>query len=80
MGLVDVGHRQAARHVVMAELVYVKSSWSRHECVEVAQLPGGAVSVRNSRAPARTLTFTRGEWVAFLAGVNTGEFDKQLGA
>ena len=45
-------------------------------CVEVAELPGGAIAVRNSRHPAGpALTYTRAEMTAFLTGVKNGEFD-----
>jgi hypothetical protein len=59
--------------------VWVKSSlsFSNGNCVEVAELPGGAVGVRNSRDPeGRVLRFTRREWGAFLAGARLGEFDR----
>jgi len=45
-------------------------------CVEVAELPGGAVAVRNSRhrgGPA--LIYTAAEITAFVRGVKEGEFD-----
>ena len=45
-------------------------------CVEVAELPGGEIAVRNSRHPAGpALIYTRSEIAAFLAGVKNGEFD-----
>jgi hypothetical protein len=45
-------------------------------CVEVAELPGGEVAVRNSRHPCGpALIYTRGEIAAFLAGAKAGEFD-----
>jgi hypothetical protein len=45
-------------------------------CVEVAQLAGGEVAVRNSRHPSGpALVYTRAEITAFLAGVRGGEFD-----
>ena len=45
-------------------------------CVEVAELPGGAIAVRNSRHPAGpALIYTRAEMTAFLTGVKNGEFD-----
>jgi len=45
-------------------------------CVEVAELPGGEIAVRNSRHPAGpALICTRAEVAAFLAGVKQGEFD-----
>ena len=45
-------------------------------CVEVAELPGGGIAMRNSRHPSGpALIYTRAEVVAFLAGVKNGEFD-----
>ena len=45
-------------------------------CVEVAELPGSAIAVRNSRHPSgQALIYTRAEIGAFLTGVKNGEFD-----
>lgn len=45
-------------------------------CVEVAELPGGAVAVRNSRdAGGPALIYPRAEMAAFLRGIKNGEFD-----
>ena len=45
-------------------------------CVEVAELSGDAVAVRNSRDPSGpALVYTRGEIAAFVAGAKNGEFD-----
>ena len=46
-------------------------------CVELAELPGGAgVAVRHSRHPnGLALVYTPEEITAFLAGVRDGEFD-----
>jgi hypothetical protein len=45
-------------------------------CVEVAELPGGAIAVRNSRHPSGpALIYTCAEITAFLTGVKNGEFD-----
>jgi len=45
-------------------------------CVEVAELAGGVIAVRNSRHPSGpALIYTRAEVAAFLAGVKDGEFD-----
>ena len=45
-------------------------------CVEVAELDGGAIAVRNSRYPSGpALIYTRAEIEAFLTGVKNGEFD-----
>jgi Domain of unknown function (DUF397) len=57
---------------------WVKSSLSlaNGNCVEVADLPGGRVGVRNSRDPGGpVLRFTPAEWQAFLGGARKGEFD-----
>ena len=45
-------------------------------CVEVAQLPGGAIAVRDSRRPSGpNLVYQRAQIAAFLKGVKNGEFD-----
>ena len=45
-------------------------------CVEVAELPGGSIAMRNSRFPAGpALIYTRAEIGAFLAALKNGEFD-----
>jgi len=45
-------------------------------CVEVAELPGGEIAVRNSRDPyGPALVYTPAEVTAFLTGVKNGEFD-----
>jgi Domain of unknown function (DUF397) len=45
-------------------------------CAEVAELPGGAIAVRNSRHPSGpALIYTHAEVAAFLMGVKNGEFD-----
>lgn len=45
-------------------------------CVEIAELPDGAIAVRNSRDPGGpALVCSRTELAAFLAGVKGGEFD-----
>jgi len=49
-------------------------------CVEVAELPGGAVAVRNSRDSAGpALVYTPAEITAFIRGVKDGEFDYLCG-
>jgi hypothetical protein len=51
-------------------------SFANGNCVEVTDLPGGEIGVRNSRdAVGPVLTFTPDEWQAFLVGVRSGEFD-----
>jgi hypothetical protein len=62
----------------LANLVWRKSTRSNNSnnCVEVADLPGGGKAVRNSRhKDAAVLSFTDGEWEAFIGGAKDGEFD-----
>jgi hypothetical protein len=59
-------------------LAYRKSSFSgaNDNCVEVAELPNGGRAVRNSKRPhEKPVTYTAGEWDAFVRGVKAGEFD-----
>jgi len=45
-------------------------------CVELAELPGGAIAVRNSRHPGGpALIYTPAEVTAFIRGVKDGQFD-----
>lgn len=61
----------------LADSIWRKSSTSgaEHDCVEIAELPGGARAVRDSKNPERApLRFTASEWAAFRAGVIANEF------
>jgi len=56
----------------------MKSSLSleNSDCVEVANLSGGEVPVRDSKdATGAVLCYKPGEWHAFVDGVHNGEFD-----
>ncbi len=63
-----------------ADIVWRKSSLSGGgECVEVAFI-AEQVALRQSHDPAGPiLTFTQGEWAAFVGGVHLGEFDSAVG-
>jgi hypothetical protein len=59
--------------------IWVKSSLSSYNgnCVEVTGLNEDAIRVRNSKNPsAGVVTFTPGEWDAFIGGVLNGEFKR----
>jgi Domain of unknown function (DUF397) len=60
----------------MADLRWRTSSFTDNgTCVEVAD-NGDGILVRNSNHPdAGTLTFTRAEMAAWVAGCKAGEFD-----
>ncbi|MFC0864814.1 DUF397 domain-containing protein [Sphaerimonospora cavernae] len=47
--------------------------------VQMASLPGGAVALRHP-ADGATLRYTRAEWIAFMRGLNAGEFATQAAA
>jgi Domain of unknown function (DUF397). len=52
---------------------------STGNCVELAELPGGEIAVRNSRFPeGPALIYTRDEIRALMLGVKDGEFDNLL--
>ncbi|MEU5694858.1 DUF397 domain-containing protein [Actinosynnema sp. NPDC020468] len=49
-------------------------------CVELAELSGGDIAMRNSRFPdGPALVYTRAEIAAFVAGAKDGEFDDLVG-
>jgi hypothetical protein len=57
---------------------WIKSSlsFSNSNCVEVADLSGGGIGVRDSKdTEGPILRFTPDEWNAFIGGVHNGEFD-----
>jgi Domain of unknown function (DUF397) len=72
---------QVSNGISAAELALVRWRKSRvsnpsGSCVELAELPGGEIAVRNSRHPSGpALVYTRAEVAAFLTGVKNGEFD-----
>jgi hypothetical protein len=69
---------ESARERTVTNLLWRKSSYSGVDaCVEVALLDNKIV-VRDSKCPdGSELTFTPGEWRAFVRGVRDGEFDPE---
>jgi hypothetical protein len=61
------------------DVEFVKSSFCGHPgCVEVDLADdGGNILVRDSKLGdgGGALSFTKGEWIAFIKGVKAGEFD-----
>jgi len=73
-----MARRAAKRPGESSGSYWVKSSFSfsNGNCIEVANLYGGAVGIRDSKdAKGLVLRFTHPEWHAFLGGVRNGEFD-----
>lgn len=71
-------HEHLHVHLAESDLRWRKSSASNPSgnCVEIAELAGGDVVIRNSRHPAGpAVVYTRAEIAAFIAGVRGGEFD-----
>lgn len=61
--------------------VWQKSRFSNPSgnCVELANVPGAGIAVRNSRDPqGPALIYTRDEIVAFIEGAKHGEFDELI--
>ena len=68
-----------ADRLTMAHWRKSQASNPSGSCVEMAELPGGTVAVRNSRdksGPA--LVYPRAELAAFLLGIKNGEFDSLM--
>ncbi|MEY9926896.1 putative secreted Zn-dependent protease [Catenulispora sp. GP43] len=65
------------------EIDQLKTGWRKSSassgngaCVETTSVKADEILVRNSRDPeGPVLSFTKAEWVAFVAGVKAGEFD-----
>ena len=75
----QVENGMCADHLTMARWRKSSASISSGCCVEIAELPGGSVAVRNSRdksGPA--LIWPRTELERFIRGVKSGEFDALL--
>ena len=75
-------HEHLHVHSIPSEVRWRKSSASNPtgNCVELAELAGGTIAVRNSRQPSGpVLIYSRAEIAAFLSGVQSGEFDDLAG-
>ena len=62
--------------------IWIKSSlsFSNGNCVEVASLPGGEIGVRDGKDPdGPVLTFTPGQWDAFVGRARLGEVGRFSG-
>jgi hypothetical protein len=75
----QVENGMRADHLTTARWRKSRASNSSGCCVEIAELPGGKVAVRNSRdqsGPA--LIWQRSELAGFLRAVKNAEFDALL--
>jgi hypothetical protein len=66
----------------LSGLVWQKSRRSNPSgnCVEMAELPGGDIAIRNSRDPqGPVLVYSRAEIEAFIGGAKEGDFDHLIG-
>ena len=62
----------------LADASWRKSSYSANgaNCVEIARNLPGVVTIRDSKNPdGATLVTSTHAWLAFVAGINRGEFD-----
>jgi hypothetical protein len=71
-----VTHSMLAGHLPTARWRKSRASNPTGSCVEIAELPGGAIAVRNSRDKSGlALIYPRAEAAAFLHALKNGEFD-----
>jgi len=71
-------HEHLHVHLGDSALSWRKSSASNPSgnCVELAELAGGDIAMRNSRHPAGPMiVYSRAEMAAFICGIRSGEFD-----
>jgi hypothetical protein len=70
-------NRMSAGHVPALRWQKSRRSNPSGNCVELAELPGGAgIAVRNSRDPdGPVLIYTAAEIAAFILGARDGDFD-----
>ena len=70
---VGAGSQEQSCAADLARANWRKSSWSTYSgnCVEVAELPGDRIGVRDTRERGAgiVLVFSREEWGLFLSGI-----------
>ncbi len=72
----DYDNGMSAAELPGARWLKSRRSNSQGNCVEIAELPGGQVAMRNSRHPeGPALIYTRPEIEALILGAKDGDFD-----
>ncbi len=72
----DYDNGMPAAELLGAQWLKSRRSNSQGNCVEIAELPGGRVAMRNSRHPdGPALIYTRPEIEALILGAKDGDFD-----
>ncbi|MFC6093933.1 DUF397 domain-containing protein [Saccharothrix lopnurensis] len=61
-----------------ATLTWQRSTFTQNTCVEVAQVPGGALFRNSTIENSPVVPYTTDELRAFILGVKNGEFDGLL--
>ncbi|WP_420830786.1 DUF397 domain-containing protein [Actinomadura graeca] len=75
-GTNDYDNGMPATKLLGAQWLKSRRSNSQGNCVELAELPGGQVAMRNSRHPeGPALIYTRPEIEALILGAKDGDFD-----
>jgi Domain of unknown function (DUF397) len=77
--MLDTYNGMPATKIYGARWQKSRRSNSQGNCVEMAELPGGSVAVRNSRHPeGPALIYTRLEIEALILGAKDGDFDNLI--
>lgn len=74
-GVHHVATVQCGERCSRADEVVGRAPVGSNAAVRITTNSGGGVNIRGIRTPDTILSYTAGEWSAFVAGVQAGEFD-----